>query len=83
MEARPSYEKQPGDPKFQLLMKESGQIVREEIATLQRLVEEFSSFAKLPEEARRRIAADLQAAGKRAERPLSELSDAEASAAPP
>ena len=40
----------PGaDPAFAALLAESGEIVREEIGTLQRLVEEFSSFAKLPE----------------------------------
>ena len=31
------------------LLSDAGEIVREEIATLQRLVEEFSGFAKLPE----------------------------------
>jgi signal transduction histidine kinase len=30
-------------------VKDAGEIVRDEIATLQRLVEEFSAFAKLPE----------------------------------
>jgi nitrogen fixation/metabolism regulation signal transduction histidine kinase len=39
----------PGDPRFGQLVDDAGQIVREEIATLQRLVEEFSGFAKLPE----------------------------------
>ncbi|MFO0584052.1 MAG: HAMP domain-containing sensor histidine kinase [Anaeromyxobacter sp.] len=38
-----------GDEKFGKLVEDAGQIVREEIATLQRLVAEFSSFAKLPE----------------------------------
>jgi len=38
-----------GDPEFQRLLAEVGQIVREEIGTLQRLVDDFSSFAKLPQ----------------------------------
>jgi two-component system, NtrC family, nitrogen regulation sensor histidine kinase NtrY len=38
-----------GDPSFEKQLAESGEIVREEIATLQRLVAEFSGFAKLPE----------------------------------
>jgi nitrogen fixation/metabolism regulation signal transduction histidine kinase len=38
-----------GDPAFGALLKEAGEIVREEIGTLQRLVQEFSGFAKLPE----------------------------------
>jgi nitrogen fixation/metabolism regulation signal transduction histidine kinase len=37
------------DPAFARLLADAGDIVREEIATLQRLVEEFSSFAKLPD----------------------------------
>jgi len=37
------------DPAFAALLADAGQIVREEIATLQRLVEEFSGFAKLPD----------------------------------
>ncbi|HUK65663.1 MAG TPA: ATP-binding protein, partial [Anaeromyxobacteraceae bacterium] len=37
------------DPDFSRLLADAGDIVREEIGTLQRLVEEFSSFAKLPE----------------------------------
>jgi nitrogen fixation/metabolism regulation signal transduction histidine kinase len=37
------------DPAFGQLLAEAGEIVREEIGTLQRLVEDFSSFAKLPE----------------------------------
>ena len=41
-----------------------------------------TALAKLPEDARRRIVADLQAAGKRAERPLHEL-NLQTSAAPP
>ncbi len=39
----------PGrDPDFGRLLAEAGEIVREEIGTLQRLVDEFSAFAKLP-----------------------------------
>ncbi|HET9598126.1 MAG TPA: ATP-binding protein [Anaeromyxobacteraceae bacterium] len=38
-----------GDPAFGKLLGEAGEIVREEVGTLQRLVEDFSSFAKLPE----------------------------------
>jgi len=38
-----------GDEKFGQLVEDAGQIVREEIGTLQRLVAEFSNFAKLPE----------------------------------
>ncbi|MFL5272993.1 MAG: sensor histidine kinase [Anaeromyxobacteraceae bacterium] len=37
------------DAAFGRLLGEAGEIVREEIGTLQRLVEDFSSFAKLPE----------------------------------
>jgi nitrogen fixation/metabolism regulation signal transduction histidine kinase len=37
------------DPAFARLLADAGEIVREEIGTLQRLVEEFSGFAKLPE----------------------------------
>ncbi|WP_242342915.1 sensor histidine kinase [Anaeromyxobacter terrae] len=37
------------DPDFGKLLGEAGEIVREEIGTLQRLVDEFSAFAKLPE----------------------------------
>ena len=37
------------DPAFTGLLADAGEIVREEIGTLQRLVEEFSGFAKLPE----------------------------------
>jgi nitrogen fixation/metabolism regulation signal transduction histidine kinase len=37
------------DPALDRLVSDTGEIVREEIATLQRLVEEFSSFAKLPD----------------------------------
>jgi two-component system, NtrC family, nitrogen regulation sensor histidine kinase NtrY len=38
-----------GDPEFGKLLGDAGEIVREEISTLQRLVDEFSAFAKLPE----------------------------------
>ena len=38
-----------GDPEFSRLLGEAGEIVRDEIGTLQRLVDEFSGFAKLPE----------------------------------
>ncbi|ACL64544.1 histidine kinase [Anaeromyxobacter dehalogenans 2CP-1] len=38
-----------GDPAFGRLLADAGEIVREEIGTLQRLVEEFSGFAKLPQ----------------------------------
>jgi len=37
------------DPEFGRLLADVGEIVREEIGTLQRLVDEFSGFAKLPE----------------------------------
>jgi two-component system nitrogen regulation sensor histidine kinase NtrY len=37
------------DPEFARLLGEAGEIVRDEIGTLQRLVDEFSGFAKLPE----------------------------------
>jgi nitrogen fixation/metabolism regulation signal transduction histidine kinase len=37
------------DPAFATLLADASQIVREEIGTLQRLVEEFSAFAKLPD----------------------------------
>ncbi len=37
------------DPEFGKLVKDAGEIVRDEVGTLQRLVDEFSSFAKLPE----------------------------------
>jgi nitrogen fixation/metabolism regulation signal transduction histidine kinase len=39
----------PRDPAFERTLAEVGEIVREEIGTLQRLVDEFSGFAKLPE----------------------------------
>jgi nitrogen fixation/metabolism regulation signal transduction histidine kinase len=38
-----------GDPSFGRLLGEAGEIVRQEVATLQRLVEEFSAFARLPD----------------------------------
>jgi nitrogen fixation/metabolism regulation signal transduction histidine kinase len=38
-----------GDPAFGAMLGEAGEVVRQEVATLQRLVEEFSSFAKLPD----------------------------------
>ncbi|HEX9050328.1 MAG TPA: ATP-binding protein [Anaeromyxobacter sp.] len=37
------------DPAFGARLAEAGEVVRDEIGTLQRLVDEFSSFAKLPE----------------------------------
>jgi two-component system nitrogen regulation sensor histidine kinase NtrY len=37
------------DPALDRLVAETGEIVREEIGTLQRLVQEFSEFAKLPD----------------------------------
>jgi two-component system, NtrC family, nitrogen regulation sensor histidine kinase NtrY len=47
-----SWKKSPArdaDPALGKAVKDAGEIVRDEIGTLQRLVEEFSSFAKLPE----------------------------------
>jgi nitrogen fixation/metabolism regulation signal transduction histidine kinase len=38
-----------GDEGFGRLLGEAGEIVRQEVATLQRLVEEFSAFARLPD----------------------------------
>jgi nitrogen fixation/metabolism regulation signal transduction histidine kinase len=38
-----------GDERFGRLLAEAGEIVRQEVATLQRLVEEFSAFARLPD----------------------------------
>ncbi len=38
-----------GDQTFGRLLGEAGEIVRQEVATLQRLVEEFSAFARLPD----------------------------------
>jgi signal transduction histidine kinase len=37
------------DPAFGKLLTDAGEIVRDEVGTLQRLVDEFSSFAKLPD----------------------------------
>ena len=37
------------DPGFGKLVKDAGEIMRDEVGTLQRLVDEFSAFAKLPE----------------------------------
>lgn len=37
------------DPRYQRQLKMSGEIIHEEVDTLKRLVQEFSSFAKLPE----------------------------------
>ena len=49
LEAR--WKRSPGDPSFGPLLAEAGEIVREEVGTLQRLVADFSAFAKLPEAA--------------------------------
>jgi nitrogen fixation/metabolism regulation signal transduction histidine kinase len=38
-----------GDAAFGRLLGDAGEIVRQEVATLQRLVEEFSAFARLPD----------------------------------
>jgi nitrogen fixation/metabolism regulation signal transduction histidine kinase len=38
-----------GDAPFGRLLGEAGEIVRQEVATLQRLVEEFAAFARLPD----------------------------------
>jgi signal transduction histidine kinase len=43
------WEKAPGDPAFGKLLGDAGEIMRDEIGTLQRLVDEFSGFAKLPD----------------------------------
>ncbi|HTP28188.1 MAG TPA: ATP-binding protein [Anaeromyxobacteraceae bacterium] len=48
LEARYTASGERGTP-FAKLLRDVGEIVREEIGTLQRLVEEFSGFAKLPE----------------------------------
>ncbi|HTO78633.1 MAG TPA: hypothetical protein VMJ31_02530 [Methylocystis sp.] len=50
---------------------------KEQVASLR------TALGKLPEDARRRIAADLQAGGKRADRPLHELNLLQTSPAPP
>jgi nitrogen fixation/metabolism regulation signal transduction histidine kinase len=47
LEAR--WRSAPGEPGFGRLLADAGEIVRDEIGTLQRLVADFSSFAKLPE----------------------------------
>ena len=50
LEAR--WKKSPArssDPEMGKVVQDAGEIVRDEIGTLQRLVEEFSAFAKLPE----------------------------------
>jgi len=60
LEAR--WKKSPAretDPELGKVVKDAGEIVRDEIGTLHRLVEEFSAFAKLPEV--RPEAADLGA----------------------
>ena len=49
LEARWNQGGAPRDPAFGALLKDVGEIVREEIATLERLVEEFSGFARLPD----------------------------------
>jgi nitrogen fixation/metabolism regulation signal transduction histidine kinase len=48
LEAR-QRERTGADPAMDRLVAETGEIVREEIGTLQRLVAEFSGFAKLPD----------------------------------
>ena len=47
LEAR--WRRDPGDASFGPLLSEAGEIVREEVGTLQRLVADFSAFARLPE----------------------------------
>jgi two-component system, NtrC family, nitrogen regulation sensor histidine kinase NtrY len=48
LEAR--WRQQPSpDPAFGRLLADAGEIVRQELATLQRLVEEFAAFARLPD----------------------------------
>jgi two-component system nitrogen regulation sensor histidine kinase NtrY len=50
LEARwPRSAAKKADPEFGKLLADAGEIVRDEVGTLQRLVDEFSSFAKLPE----------------------------------
>jgi signal transduction histidine kinase len=49
LEAR--WKRAPGDAAFGRLLAESSEIVREEVGTLQRLVADFSAFARLPEAA--------------------------------
>jgi nitrogen fixation/metabolism regulation signal transduction histidine kinase len=43
------WKRSPGDPSFGPLLAEAGEIVRDEIGTLQRLVADFTAFARLPE----------------------------------
>jgi nitrogen fixation/metabolism regulation signal transduction histidine kinase len=47
LEAR--WKRSPDDPSFGTLLADAGEIVREEIGTLQRLVADFTAFARLPE----------------------------------
>jgi nitrogen fixation/metabolism regulation signal transduction histidine kinase len=49
LEAR--WRRAPGDASFGPLLAEAGEIVREEVGTLQRLVADFTAFARLPEAA--------------------------------
>jgi nitrogen fixation/metabolism regulation signal transduction histidine kinase len=49
LEAR--WKRSPADPSFGKLLTDAGEIVREEIGTLQRLVADFTAFARLPEAA--------------------------------
>jgi nitrogen fixation/metabolism regulation signal transduction histidine kinase len=49
LEAR--WRRAPGDEAFGKLLGDAGEIVREEVGTLQRLVADFSAFARLPESA--------------------------------
>jgi len=49
LEAR--WKRSPADPSFGTLLADAGEIVREEVGTLQRLVADFSAFARLPEAA--------------------------------
>lgn len=49
LEAR--WKRAPGDASFGPLLAEAGEIVREEVATLQRLVADFTAFARIPEAA--------------------------------
>jgi two-component system nitrogen regulation sensor histidine kinase NtrY len=45
------WRRAPGDPAFGKLLADAGEIVREEVGTLQRLVADFTAFARLPEAA--------------------------------
>ena len=49
LEAR--WKRSPADPSFGKLLADAGEIVREEVGTLQRLVADFTAFARLPEAA--------------------------------